>query len=105
MAVAMVVLRRRLTRPRGRVLFAACVDEEETGVGTRAAIKAGLKADWAVIGEPTELQTIRAAKGNCYFEVEVSGSAAHAGSPDRGVTAIYCAMRDLAGVEVHHAVL
>jgi len=105
MALAMVALKRRLTRPRGRVLFAACVDEEETGVGTRAAIKAGLKADWAVIGEPTELQTIRAAKGNCYFEVEVSGRAAHAGSPERGANAIYGAMRAIAAVEAHHAEL
>ncbi len=102
MAVAMVALKRRMARPRGRVLFAACVDEEETGIGTRAAIKAGLKADYAVIGEPTELQTIRAAKGNCYFEVEISGRAAHAGFPDRGANAIYGATRAVAAVEAHH---
>ena len=102
MAIAMVALKGRLKRPRGRVVFAACVDEEETGIGTKAAIKAGLKADWAVIGEPTELQTIRAAKGNCYFEVEVAGRAAHAGFPDRGASAIYGAMQAIAGVEAHH---
>jgi acetylornithine deacetylase/succinyl-diaminopimelate desuccinylase-like protein len=81
------------------------VDEEESGIGTKAAIKAGLEADWAVIGEPTELQTIRAAKGNCYFEVEVSGRAAHAGSPERGANAIYGASRAIAAVEAHHAEL
>jgi acetylornithine deacetylase len=105
MAIAMVALKRRMGRPRGRVLFAACVDEEESGIGTKAAIKAGLKADWAVIGEPTELQTIRAAKGNCYFEVEVAGRAAHAGSPERGANAIYGATRAIAAVEAHHAEL
>jgi acetylornithine deacetylase len=105
MAIAMVALKRRMVRPRGRVLFAACVDEEESGIGTKAAIKAGLEADWAVIGEPTELQTIRAAKGNCYFEVEVSGRAAHAGSPERGANAIYGATRAIAAVEAHHAEL
>jgi acetylornithine deacetylase/succinyl-diaminopimelate desuccinylase family protein len=105
MAIAMVALKRRMVRPRGRVLFAACVDEEESGIGTKAAIKAGLEADWAVIGEPTELQTIRAAKGNCYFEVEVSGRAAHAGSPERGANAIYGASRAIAAVEAHHAEL
>ena len=105
MAIAMVALKRRMVRPRGRVLFAACVDEEESGIGTKAAIKAGLKADWAVIGEPTELQTIRAAKGNCYFEVEVAGRAAHAGSPERGANAIYGATRAIAAVEAHHAEL
>jgi acetylornithine deacetylase/succinyl-diaminopimelate desuccinylase family protein len=105
MAIAMVALKRRMVRPRGRVLFAACVDEEESGIGTKAAIKAGLEADWAVIGEPTDLQTIRAAKGNCYFEVEVSGRAAHAGSPERGANAIYGASRAIAAVEAHHAEL
>ena len=105
MAIAMVALKRRMVWPRGRVLFAACVDEEESGIGTKAAIKAGLEADWAVIGEPTELQTIRAAKGNCYFEVEVSGRAAHAGSPERGANAIYGASRAIAAVEAHHAEL
>jgi acetylornithine deacetylase len=105
MAIAMVALKRRMVRPRGRVLFVACVDEEESGIGTKAAIKAGLEADWAVIGEPTELQTIRAAKGNCYFEVEVSGRAAHAGSPERGANAIYGASRAIAAVEAHHAEL
>lgn len=105
MAIAMVALKRRMVRPRGRVSFAACVDEEESGIGTKAAIKAGLEADWAVIGEPTELQTIRAAKGNCYFEVEVSGRAAHAGSPERGANAIYGATRAIAAVEAHHAEL
>jgi acetylornithine deacetylase/succinyl-diaminopimelate desuccinylase family protein len=105
MAIAMVALKRRMVWPRGRVLFAACVDEEESGIGTKAAINAGLEADWAVIGEPTELQTIRAAKGNCYFEVEVSGRAAHAGSPERGANAIYGASRAIAAVEAHHAEL
>jgi acetylornithine deacetylase/succinyl-diaminopimelate desuccinylase family protein len=105
MAIAMVALKRRMVWPRGRVLFAACVDEEESGIGTKAAIKAGLEADWAVIGEPTELQTIRAAKGNCYFEVEFSGRAAHAGSPERGANAIYGASRAIAAVEAHHAEL
>ena len=76
-----------------------------SGIGTKAAIKAGIEADWAVIGEPTELQTIRAAKGNCYFEVEVSGRAAHAGFAERGANAIYGAMRAIAAVETHHAEL
>jgi acetylornithine deacetylase/succinyl-diaminopimelate desuccinylase family protein len=102
MAIALVALKCRVSRPRGRVLFAACVDEEVSGIGTKAAINAGLKADWAVIGEPTELQVIRAAKGNCYFEIEVTGRAAHAGSPERGANAIYGAAHAIAAVEAHH---
>jgi acetylornithine deacetylase len=101
MALALATLERAVPRPRGRVVFAACVDEEVGGLGTQAAIKAGLSADWAVIGEPTELQPIRACKGNCYFEVEITGKAAHAASPDRGVNAIYGAATAIRAAQLH----
>ena len=86
-------------------MFAACVDEEVNGIGTQAAIRDGLRADWAVIGEPTELQPIRACRGNCYFEVEIGGRAAHAGSPEKGVNAIYGAMQAIAATQRHGAEL
>jgi acetylornithine deacetylase/succinyl-diaminopimelate desuccinylase-like protein len=89
MMTALIAAKRTFGRPRGRLVFAACIDEEEGGLGTQAAIREGLQADWAVIGEPTDLQLIIAAKGNCYFEVDVRGRGAHAGSPERGINAIY----------------
>jgi len=101
MAVAMVAIKRAVAKPKGRVVFAACVDEEVNGLGTQAAIREGLRADWAVIGEPTELQPIRACRGNCYFEVEIGGRAAHAGSPEKGVSAIYGAMQAIAATQRH----
>lgn len=105
MAATMVVLKRAFARPKGAVVFAACVDEEVAGLGTQAAIRDGLRADWAVIGEPTELQPIRACRGNCYFEVEIGGRAAHAGSPEKGVNAIYGAMQAIAATQRHGAEL
>jgi acetylornithine deacetylase len=101
MAVALVAIKRAVARPKGSVVFAACVDEEVNGLGTQAAIREGLRADWAVIGEPTELQPIRACRGNCYFEVEIGGRAAHAGSPEKGVNAIYGAMQAIAATRRH----
>jgi acetylornithine deacetylase len=101
MAVAMVAIKRAVANPKGSVVFAACVDEEVNGIGTQAAIRDGLRADWAVIGEPTELQPIRACRGNCYFEVEIGGRAAHAGSPEKGVNAIYGAMQAIAATRRH----
>jgi acetylornithine deacetylase/succinyl-diaminopimelate desuccinylase family protein len=101
MAVAMVAIKRAVAKPKGSVVFAACVDEEVNGIGTQAAIRDGLRADWAVIGEPTELQPIRACRGNCYFEVEIGGRAAHAGSPEKGVNAIYGAMQAIAATQRH----
>jgi acetylornithine deacetylase len=105
MALTMVAIKRAFAKPKGSVVFAACVDEEVNGIGTQAAIRAGLRADWAVIGEPTELQPIRACRGNCYFEVEIGGRAAHAGSPEKGVNAIYGAMQAIAATQRHGAEL
>jgi acetylornithine deacetylase/succinyl-diaminopimelate desuccinylase-like protein len=101
MALTMLGIRRALPDLKGKLVFAACVDEEMNGIGTQAAIKAGLAADWAVIGEPTELQPIRACKGDCYFEVEIRGVAAHAGSPDEGVNAIGAAATAIRIAEAH----
>jgi len=50
MMMALIAVKRGLRRPRGRIVFAGCVDEEEGGKGTQGAISAGLRADWAVIG-------------------------------------------------------
>jgi acetylornithine deacetylase/succinyl-diaminopimelate desuccinylase family protein len=101
MAYTLAGIRRAFPNPNGTVIFAACVDEEENGIGTQAAIRAGLSADWAVIGEPTELQPIRACKGDCYFEIAVGGVAAHAGSPDAGVNAIYGAADAIRIAQAH----
>jgi len=105
MLLTMVAVKRRLARPARRVIFAACVDEEEGGKGTQHALGKGLAADCAVIGEPTELQPISAAKGNAYFEVKVHGRSAHAGSPELGANAIYGAAKAIEAVERHHAEL
>src|SRR5436189_248417 len=61
----------------------------------------GIKAPCAVIAEPTELQTICAAKGNCYFTIRASGRAAHAGSPELGVNAIGAAAKLALAVARH----
>ncbi len=101
MACTLAGIKRAFPKPNGTVIFAACVDEEENGIGTQAAIRAGLAADWAVIGEPTELQPIRACKGDCYFEIAVGGRAAHAGTPDAGVNAIYGAADAIRIAQAH----
>ena len=105
MMLALIAVKRRLPRPARRVIFAACVDEEEGGKGTQDALRKGLAAEWAVIGEPTELQPIGAAKGDAYFEVKVTGRSAHAGSPELGANAIYGAAKAIEAVQRHHAEL
>ncbi len=106
--VAMAAIQRAGARLRGPIELAAVVDEEENGLGARALI-AERAADPAapayracVVAEPTDLQTIIAARGAAYFRVSVTGKAAHAGNPADGVNAIYGAAAIIGEIERWH---
>ncbi|MEU8222811.1 M20 family metallopeptidase [Kribbella sp. NPDC048915] len=94
----------RGTDLRGPVELAAVVDEEETGKGIRAFLTATQrKYGGCITAEPTDLQTIIAARGDSYLQVSVHGRAAHAGHPDGGANAIYGAAAVVAEIErLHH---
>ncbi|OAL71909.1 acetylornithine deacetylase [Trichophyton violaceum] len=74
--------------PRGDVILAAVADEEYSSIGTKEILKAGWRADGAIVVEPT-LETIaHAHKGMTWLEIEILGVAAHGSRPDDGVDAI-----------------
>lgn len=91
---AMDALRRAGVPLSGPVELAALVDEEETGLGIRHYL-AEDRSRFAgcIVAEPTDLQTIIAARGDAYIDVTVHGVAAHSGRPDDGRNAIYGATR------------
>ncbi|MFQ5762408.1 MAG: M20 family metallopeptidase, partial [Candidatus Bathyarchaeia archaeon] len=77
----------------GSIVFTGVMDEETTGMGTQAIMDRGIKADAAVIGEPTNLEVEIAHKGSLWLEITTRGKAVHAstikhGDPIRGVNAI-----------------
>lgn len=72
----------------GKVILMAVGGEERGGLGTKAEVARGLKADAAIIGESTRLVPMVAHKGVLRLEVEVTGRAAHASDPEAGVNAI-----------------
>ena len=76
---------------KGKLLMAAVADEEVHGEGTRRLISQGLKADYAVVGEPTELMVCRAHKGRLVVSAAFIGRSAHASAPQRGRNAVYAA--------------
>lgn len=79
----------------GRIELVAAVDEEEGGLGIRGFMAAEEHHRYAacITAEPTDLQTIVAARGDCYLDITVHGKAAHAGRPSDGCNAIYGAAR------------
>lgn len=102
--VAMSALRTAGVRLSGPVDLAAVVDEEETGKGVRQYITDGDRSSFrgCIVAEPTDLQTIIAARGDAYFEFAVRGRSAHSGNPGDGVNAIYGASAVVADLETWH---
>ncbi|HDM45273.1 MAG TPA: M20 family peptidase [Candidatus Bathyarchaeota archaeon] len=74
---------------RGRLILTFVADEEVTGYGTRDLIRRGYRADFAIVGEPNELNVQTAHKGLLWLKVVIRGKAAHASIPHQGVNAIY----------------
>lgn len=75
------------------VKILSVVDEEGGGNGTIHAVTKGVKADGAVICEPSDNKIINAHMGFIFFEVEVSGIALHSGKKWEGVNAIEKAIK------------
>jgi len=74
---------------KGTLIISCVADEEVTGFGTRDLLDRGYKANFAVVGEPTELKVQIAHKGSVRFRIITKGKAAHASMPHEGLNAIY----------------
>lgn len=72
----------------GEIIITAVVDEEYESIGTRALVESGLRADGAIVTEPTRLAIMPAHLGFVWVDVTVHGRAAHGSRWDLGVDAI-----------------
>jgi acetylornithine deacetylase len=81
----------------GDLIVTAVADEEVASLGTSAVLER-IRADAAIVTEPTELRLCLAHKGFVWIEVETRGVAAHGSRPDVGVDAIAHAGRILTGI-------
>ncbi|HEV2997885.1 MAG TPA: M20/M25/M40 family metallo-hydrolase [Solirubrobacteraceae bacterium] len=87
----MCALREAAGQDRVRVLFVCVPDEEHEDVEGRsidALIAQGLRGDFAITGEPTDLHIGVQAKGVLAVRLELSGTAAHGSTPWLGDNAI-----------------
>ncbi|HSJ62751.1 MAG TPA: ArgE/DapE family deacylase [Gemmatimonadaceae bacterium] len=69
-------------------IVTAVTDEEFESEGTRAIVASGLRADAAIVTEPTRLAIAPAHRGFAWLELTVHGRAAHGSRYDIGVDAI-----------------
>jgi acetylornithine deacetylase len=72
----------------GEIVVAITADEEYESIGTRVMLERGVRADAAIVGEPTRLEVMPAHRGFVWIEVVVAGRAAHGSRWDLGVDAI-----------------
>jgi acetylornithine deacetylase len=88
-------------RPTGcpNVVMACTVDEENTMLGVRELVNKGLRADFAVVAEPTKLNIVNAHKGVVRWQIITTGRSCHSSAPEQGVNAIYRMAQVLAAVQ------
>jgi acetylornithine deacetylase len=72
----------------GHVIVAAVADEEWSSIGTRDVLAHGIRADAAVVTEPTRLAVAPAHRGFVWFTIAFRGRAAHGSRYDIGIDAI-----------------
>ena len=75
----------------GEIIFAAVADEELESRGVRRLLASGLKAEYAIVGEPTSLQVCITHKGRLVLSISFMGKSAHASTPHLGINPIQVA--------------
>ena len=91
LGVLMCVVKDAAAQDQVRVRFVCVPDEESEDVTRRSTdelIKNGLRGDFAITGEPTDLHIGVQAKGVLALRVEMAGTAAHGSTPWLGDNAI-----------------
>jgi len=93
MLITMLAIKRAGIMLKGDVIFTGVIGEEEKSEGTEAVVKSGLKADGAIVGEPSNYEYAIGHRGLEWLEIEIKGKAAHGGVPELGINAIEKAAR------------
>ena len=89
-----------LTELRRPLALVFTADEEVGCLGAkRLADAKTFRARYAIVGEPTSLQPMRAGKGYCLAQITVQGSEAHSAYPAIGVSANFRAARLITAIE------
>ena len=85
------------------IVFVGLMDEECNQTGSRAFAKLGMKADLALVGEPTRCKVVTAHKGNLWLRLIATGKAAHGARPELGHNAIHSLAQCIVAIETDYA--
>lgn len=99
MLFAATLIHRRNIQFNGQIELVFNVDEERVNLGMLHYGKNGIKADYAIIGEPTSLNVCIAHKGVSRYHVTTTGTAGHAArtkNPDSAINKMMLVLLGLA---------
>lgn len=99
MIYSLIAIKRSKVKLNGDLIFAGVIDEEEKSLGTIDLIEKGIKADAAIVGEPTNLDICVAHRGLEWFELYFKGKTVHGGAQKDGINAILKASNFIQRVE------
>lgn len=89
MLLALARLAKEKPASAANVTLALTVDEEHTFLGAAELVRRGIKAEGAIVAEPTKLDVIVSHKGALRWETVTRGRACHSSAPTEGINAIY----------------
>ncbi len=81
------------------VILAFTVDEEHTFLGVQALMNAGVRADFAIVAEPTGLNVVTCHKGVVRWRIDTHGRACHSSRPEQGISAVYTMAKIVTALE------
>ncbi len=99
MLICMVALKRAGIKLNGDIIFTGVIGEEEKSEGTEYIVKSNLKADGAIVGEPSNYEYAIGHRGLEWLEIKIKGKAAHGGVPNLGINAISKAAKLILRIE------
>ena len=77
MIIAMKFIMNNVEKLNGKIIFTGVMAEETTGLGTQKIVEENIKADMAVVGEPSDEKIYRAHKGTMWFNLSTYGKLEH----------------------------
>lgn len=99
MITAMINIRNKQIDLGGDIILTAAVGEEEKSDGTEFVVKSGIKADGAIVGEPSNYGYALGHRGLEWLEIRIEGKIAHGGIPELGINAISKAAKLIKRIE------
>ena len=100
---AMEHLAKRHRPANTEIVFIGFVDEEFNQTGSRAFSKLKLKANLALVGEPTRCRVVTAHKGDLWLRLSTRGKAAHGSRPELGRNAVHTMAKCIDAIETEYA--